>query len=492
MRTYSEFKLPLPSVKELVSADGEAPALEISGISFSDSEIKRGDLFVAVKGFKQHGASFAKSAIAKGAVAILTDHEGSHLVGNFPVLVTKDPRSAAGEIASVLYREPMRELTSIGITGTNGKTTVTTLLYQLFMGASQECGLIGTIENRIGKESYISSRTTPESSEIQSLAAVMRERHLKSLVMEVSSHAMSLKRLKGAHFNIVGFTNLTQDHLDFHNTMEGYFAAKSSLFTFEYADKAFINIDDEYGALLASQTELPVVSLSRHSHTSHWHYVEIESDRAGNRVSIRGTGGILIEGHTVLRGGYNLDNLLMAIAISHESGVDPLVIEQLIPSLKGATGRLEELSLGQNYSAFVDYAHSPDAVANVLHTAREFTSGKILAVLGCGGDRDATKRALMGKALVAGSDIAIFTSDNPRSEDPVKILNDMTSNLSFSPPSKVIVDREEAIRYAISLAGEGDCVLILGKGHETGQDIGGIIQDFDDRMVLARAIEERA
>jgi UDP-N-acetylmuramoyl-L-alanyl-D-glutamate--2,6-diaminopimelate ligase len=319
----------------------------------------------------------------------------------------------------------------------------------------------------------------------------MRERHMRHLVIEASSHALQLHRLEGAHFAIAGFTNLTQDHLDFHGDMESYFAAKAALFNFAMAELACINIDDPYGARLAASTELPVLSISRSNPKAIWHFIQIDSEAKRVQLKIRGSGGILIETSTTLRGGYNFDNLLMAIAIAVESGVDPIDIAAIVPNISGAAGRLEEVSVGQNFNAFVDYAHTSDAVSNVLKSIREFTSGKVIAVLGCGGDRDASKRPLMGKALIESSDIAIFTSDNPRSEEPSDILRQMVGEINLVNQSQIISDRASAIAYAVSVAAPGDTVAILGKGHELGQEIKGKVFDFDDRLVLAQAIEAR-
>ena len=493
MRPFSQSTLTLTKVVSAVSAtcelsEAELSKIEISGVTHSDTQVEPGDLFVAIPGVNRHGADFAISAVNKGAVAVLTDIAGAAQVKGVPVLVVADPRRVAGNVAALLYNEPMRDLASIGITGTNGKTTVSTLIYQIFEAAGRDCGLIGTIETRIGKDAIESSRTTPEATDLQALSAVMRERHMRHLVMEVSSHAMVLHRMQGAHFAFVGFTNLTQDHLDFHGDIESYFAAKARLFTYDFADQAVINIDSEYGKRLANTTELPVISLSRLNPQATWHFAEIDTSGKYIQFKVRGSGGILIESSTKLRGGYNLDNLLMAMAIAVESGVDPIDMAAAIPTLSGAAGRLEEVSLGQRYSAFVDYAHTPDAVSNVLESIREFTSGKVIAVLGCGGDRDATKRPLMGQALTQGCDIAIFTSDNPRSEDPTQILTEMVGNLKVSEPARVIADRKSAIEYAVSLAADGDTIAILGKGHEIGQEIDGMKLEFDDRKVLAEAI----
>ena len=491
-RPIEEFKRTVESVALIANAtlSGDSTTV-ITGLAQSSNSVEQGDLFIALPGEKVHGVEFVKDAIARGAVAVLTDPEGALKVQGVPVIISANPRRAAGVISAWFYSEPMRDLYSVGVTGTNGKTTVTTLLHQIMSAAGRESGLIGTVETRIGSEILTSKRTTPESSDLQALSAVMRERHMRNLVMEVSSHAITLERIRGSHFAVVAFTNLSQDHLDFHKTMEDYFAAKAKLFTFEFADLAVINIDDAYGIKLAAQTELPVMSVSRYDQSATWHFVSITQDYMGAHIAIRGSGGILIEGKVQLHGGYNYDNLLMAVAIATESGIDPIDIAAILPHLSGAVGRLESVRLGQNFTALVDYAHSPDAVSRVLETAHEITDGRVIAVLGCGGDRDSSKRPLMGKALLDGADIAIFTSDNPRSEEPEKILVQMTLGLDIQEPSAIIQDRAVAIKAAVNHAQEGDLVVILGKGHEKGQEIEGVIHPFDDRVELARAIEDK-
>jgi UDP-N-acetylmuramoyl-L-alanyl-D-glutamate--2,6-diaminopimelate ligase len=496
IRPLTQSQRSLASIAATVGATSELSASElekigVTGVTSSSSDVEPGDLFCAFAGEKVHGASFAQDAIKSGAVAILTDAEGAKKIKGSPVLVVTNARKSAAILTSWFYGEPMRDLFSIGITGTNGKTTVSTLCHQIFQGAGQESGLIGTVETRIGNEVLTSTRTTPEAAELQALVATMRERHCRNLVMEVSSHAIALERIRGSYFAAVGFTNLSQDHLDFHGTMENYFAAKSKLFTYEYADQAFINIDDSYGQLLAEKTELPVQSISRFSENATWHYTRIEAGIAYSDISIRGVGGILIDSRTTLRGGFNFDNLLMAVAICVESGIDPIDIQTLIPHLVGAVGRLEPVNLGQNFTALVDYAHSPDAVSRVLAAVREMTDKRVIGVLGCGGDRDASKRNVMGQELSLRSDIAIFTSDNPRSENPQTILEQMTSGLKISEPSAIVQDRSKAIELAVNLAQPGDVVIVLGKGHERGQEIAGVVHPFDDRLVLAHAIEAK-
>ncbi|CAB4755490.1 MAG: UDP-N-acetylmuramoyl-L-alanyl-D-glutamate--2,6-diaminopimelate ligase [Actinobacteria bacterium] len=462
--------------------------LPVTGLTNASSEVEAGDIFLAFAGAKTHGANFAQEAHKRGAVAMLTDSEGSRVFNGLPIIVVDNPRRVAGGLSAWFYGEPMRDLFSVGITGTNGKTTTTTLLHQIWTLAGREAGLIGTVETRIGKDILASKHTTPESAELQALVASMKERHVTNLAMEVSSHAIALDRIRGAHFSIVGFTNLSQDHLDFHSTLEEYFSVKRSLFAFEYAGLALINIDDSHGMKLAQNLSIPYQSLSRKDVTADWNYVHAIRDKRGYEIAIRGTGGILINSFLPLLGSFNLDNALMAIAIACESGVDPLLLETIIPKLTGARGRLEEVFAGQNFGAYVDYAHTPDAVARVLEACAERKTGRVIGVLGCGGDRDSSKRPLMGRELLNGCDIAVFTSDNPRSENPNAILEAMTSGLSLAQPHAVIEDRRKAIAYAISQASPGDIVIVMGKGHESGQEIAGVIHEFDDRAVLAEEI----
>ena len=492
VRPFNEFSYSLETAAELLGAEKKNfTELSFTGLTHVDSEIQPGDIFLAFPGAKAHGAQYIAKAQECGAVAVLTDLAGSQKSTDLPTLIVRDAREAGAILASSFYRSPIRDMQSIGITGTNGKTTVTTLLFQLLTSARRETGLIGTVETRIGDEVIKSTRTTPEAADLQALAATMRERHMRHLVMEVSSHSLELKRMMGSHFAIVGFTNLSQDHLDFHENMESYFTAKSKLFSHEYADLGFVNIDDPYGARLFESNAIPMIAYSRSNPKATWHYTDITPNVSGVDFTIRGKDGILIESRTPMHGGFNLDNLLLAVAIAYETGVDPLEIAAIVPTLVGAPGRLESVNLGQNFKALVDYAHSPDAVVNVLGAIREFTPGRIIGVLGCGGDRDSSKRPLMGKALADGCDIAIMTSDNPRSESPAMILQQMAATVDLIEPSRIIEDRASAISYAISLAAAGDTVVILGKGHESGQEINGSIAPFDDRLQLAQAIEAK-
>ncbi len=490
IRPVQEYKATCKELSNYLGLDCKID-FEFTGVVSNSKDLISGDLFVALPGINNHGASFIDSAITAGAVAVLTDSEGSVLVGGkLPTIVVENPRKILGNICAWFYDFPTTKFSLVGITGTNGKTTTTSLLNQIWHLANKDSALIGTTGIAIGGDRFDTSFTTPEAPEIAAIFATICERHIPLAAMEVSSHAIELGRISGSRFKIAAFTNLTQDHLDFHGDMESYFAAKSKLFTHEFAELGFINIDDDYGIRLFEKAEIPVVAISKSNRKAQWHYDKIESLTNGYDVAIRGTGGILIEGRVGLIGEHNLDNLLMAVAIAFENEIDPLLIGSKLHLLTGAAGRLEKVDLGQDFLALVDYAHTPDAVARVLASLRSQSTGKIIAVLGCGGDRDKSKRPLMGAQLLAGSDVAIFTSDNPRSENPDVILSEMTNGLDLREGDVVIADRLEAIAFAVTTASPGDCLVMLGKGHETGQEVSGVKYPFDDRIELARAIEE--
>ena len=349
---------------------------------------------------------------------------------------------------------------------------------------------MGTLGVLIGKDLLKGARTTPEADELQKIAFDLKNHEAKHLVMEVSSHAIDQFRIKGCKYKVVAFTNLSQDHLDYHKTMENYFEAKAKLFTKEYAEMAIINNDTEYGKRLLDKVEIPALSLSRTDKTADWFYESIIQNSEGYEVIIKSQAGNSISGEFKLKGDFNLDNLLLAIAASSLAGLPDSQLSKTINKLASVSGRLEQIDLGQKFTALVDYAHTPDAVDRVLTAARSFTTGKIIAVLGCGGERDAGKRPLMGAALLTGSDVSIFTSDNPRGEKVDQILAEMTVGLALADKGFIIKDRKEAIKFACDQAKLGDCVLVLGKGHEVGQEVNGIVIPFDDRVELANAIKQ--
>ncbi len=480
-------------LERFLSLPESAVSATFTGITADSRAVEPGDLFIAAPGAtseSRHGSAFASVAIANGAVAILSDREIPSV--DVPVIVTQQVGLMIGEVAAWFYGAPSRSMACVGITGTNGKTTTATILKQLWDADARSTGLVGTLGIDIAGEFHAGTHTTPSAPELQSVLSTMNERHVRNVAMEVSSHALVQGRVQGVRFSMVGFTNLSQDHLDFHGDMESYFEAKARLFTQHYAELAVINIDDPYGARLAEQCELPVVTVSRSNRKAKWFYDRIEAEANGFRIAIRGESGILIEGFLPFLGEHNLDNALMAVAMAILDGVDPLVVAAASPHLKSVAGRLEIIDVGQKFQALVDFAHSPDAVVRILETLRKPThdrGGRLIAVLGCGGDRDASKRPIMGKALLDGSDVAIFTSDNPRSENPETILSQMTDGLTLNIESSVEVDRRAAIALAVATATDSDTVVILGKGHEIGQEIAGVKHPFDDRVELASAIE---
>lgn len=472
----------------------EISNLEISGVCSDSRSIESGDIFVALPGAKNHGCAFLTTALERGARAVLTDQQGDEIASRisvaFPRLVVPKPRSICGPVASWFYGHPSESMFVAGITGTNGKTTTTFLLQQIWEEAARKTGLIGTIGINFAGRSLPASHTTPESDSLQRLLATMKESGVSNVAMEVSSHALAQERVAGTKFSVVGFTNLTQDHLDYHGDMESYFAAKKSLFNFEYSENALIQIDNPYGKRLWNETEISKLSLSV-TGSADWHFERLSEIPTGFELLIRGPGGISIENEFHLIGRHNLENLLVAVAAASQSGVDPLVISNSLPALRGAPGRLEKVPV-REFIALVDYAHTPDAVARALAAVKGSAPGRVIALLGCGGDRDSTKRPLMGEALNSGADIPIFTSDNPRSEDPAAILKEMTAGIELKKSAEIIVDRRSAIRRAVELALPGDLILVLGKGHETGQEVMGEKLPFNDRDEIISAAKEQS
>jgi UDP-N-acetylmuramoyl-L-alanyl-D-glutamate--2,6-diaminopimelate ligase len=473
-------------------AGGSTPAgILVTGISLDSRSVLPGDLYAALPGAVTHGAAFTPAAGAAGAVAVLTDPAGADRARatGLPVLVVPKPRDVLGSVASHVYGEPTSDLRLLGVTGTNGKTTTTYLLDAVLrrMGPT---ALIGTIETRIFDEVVKSVRTTPEATDLQALFAVMRERHVGWCAMEVSSHALALGRVDGARFAVAGFTNLTQDHLDFHGTFEEYFAAKASLFTPERCDLAVVNIDDEYGRRLAAGTQVPVVTVST-TGPADWQVTGRHQSEQGTTVlDFSGPGeGLTIE--ILLPGDFNVANALLAVAMLRQVDVPA---ETIAAGLATATipGRMETFTRGDGLAVVVDYAHTPDAVELALRAARAATKGCVLAVVGCGGDRDAGKRPAMGAAAARGADVVIVTDDNPRTEDPAVIRAAALTGARAAVPGvdlREVGDRRAAIAAAIDLAGPGDTVVVLGKGHETGQDIGGVVHPFDDRQTVRELLE---
>ena len=461
----------------------------ISGVSINAQKVVPGDLFIAFAGANTHGISYLEQAISNGAVAVLSDKK---IEASIPSFIHPKPREIVGAISAWLYGHPFESLKAVGITGTNGKTTTANLVKQIWQLNSIKSGLIGTLGVEIADEKLESARTTPEADDLQAIAAAMVEQGCKNLVMEVSSHAIDQGRIKGAKYEVVAFSNLTQDHLDYHLSMENYFQAKANLFATEYAKAAVINIDDSYGKKLSKQVKIPVVTVSRKESTADWYLAKAEIKNGLNQVEIKSKSGERLSENFALLGDYNLDNLLLAVAIVSSAGLSLDKIAPTISKLQSVPGRLESINAGQKFTALVDYAHTPDAVERVIATVKSATSGKIIGVLGCGGDRDASKRSLMGQALFNGCDLAIFTSDNPRSESAEAILKQMTAGIDLGKKGLVEIDRKSAINLAVENAQSGDVVLLMGKGHESGQEVNSVVTPFDDRVELAESIKRLA
>ncbi|CAB4629565.1 unannotated protein [freshwater metagenome] len=471
-------------------------ATNITGIELDSRVIDPGDLFVAIEGHQRHGVEFFDEAIARGAVAILTDPTGwlrlSESSQGFPVVVIQDARKFLGAIANLLYDRASERINILGVTGTNGKTTTATMIEAALLAAGRSTGFIGTTGIRIGAIETPSKRTTPEATTLHALFAQMGELSVTDVVMEVSSHALSEDRVGGLHYSVVGFTNLSQDHLDYHHSMEEYFQAKALLFTPQYASQAVICIDDVWGERLAAIATVPVTTISITGKAADW------------KASLNFAGEIEITGPQdqsntftlLLPGDFNRANALLAFVMVRLCEVPADVIANALAHVQVA-GRLEQVAASSGSSmirGIVDYAHTPDAVERAISAVREATQGDVIVVLGAGGDRDATKRPLMGQSAARLADQFIVTDDNPRSEDPALIRASVLEGARTVSSTNgcgllEIADRAAAIRRAVELAHAGDVILVLGKGHEQGQEINGVVTPFDDRLVLNRALE---
>ncbi len=464
----------------------------VTGVTLDSRSVRTGDLYAAIPGAVTHGAQFVGQAVDAGAVAVLTDPTGAERAkaSGLPVLVVQAPRAVLGAVAARIYGEPTQDLQLVGVTGTNGKTT-TTYLLDAVLRQGRKTALVGTIETRIGDEIVRSVRTTPEATDLQALFAVMRDSGVRACAMEVSSHALAMGRVDGARFAVAGFTNLSQDHLDFHAGFEEYFAAKASLFTPERCDVAVVNTDDPYGRRLADDTTVPVVSVSPGgSEQADWRVTSTTPEGATTRIDIAGPDDERITVRISLPGDFNVANALLATAMLRRLGVPAARIRT---GLAGATvpGRMELFTRADGLSVVVDYAHTPDAIELALRAARSATSGRVISVVGCGGDRDKGKRPAMGAAAAANSDVVVVTDDNPRSEDPAAIRAAAIEGAKQTGTAEIheVGDRRQAIKTAIDLGEPGDTVVVLGKGHETGQEIGAVVHPFDDRETVRDILE---
>nr|WP_094025992.1 UDP-N-acetylmuramoyl-L-alanyl-D-glutamate--2,6-diaminopimelate ligase [Nocardia cerradoensis] len=528
---------PVQAVAELTGArlnSGDPAGIEITGIEQRSNAVQPGDLFAGLAGAKAHGARFAADAVARGAVAVFTDAAGAALIGELdvPVLVHDDPRAVLGELSAAIYGHPSRQLQVIGITGTSGKTTTSYLVEAGLTAGGLSTALIGTIETRIARRVEAnpgegtagtsgaveyrrvpSALTTPEAPQLHAMFALMVEQGVQAVVMEVSSHALALGRVDGVHFAVGAFTNLSQDHLDFHADFEDYFAAKRRLFVPDpgspqrqvAADTCVICVDDAWGRRLAREASgrARVVTVA----TADCPTGETEPEwtvtgaaalaDGGQQFTAVGPAGE-IAARLRLPGRYNIANGLLAIAVCAEAGVDAAVAAAALGEVD-VPGRMQRVNAGQDFLALVDYAHKPAAVESVIATLRRHlrdTGGRLAVVVGAGGDRDAGKRPLMGATAARGADLLVITDDNPRTEDPGEIRAAIRAGalgLAEAERGEVreIGDRAAAIAAAVDWARPGDVVLVAGKGHETGQEIAGVKYPFDDRQVLGQALERK-
>jgi UDP-N-acetylmuramoyl-L-alanyl-D-glutamate--2,6-diaminopimelate ligase len=501
MRPTSVPARPLSGLVTLLglSAQGRPVRGTVTGVTHDSRRVAPGDLYAALPGSRFHGAVFAEQAAEAGAVGILTDREGRIRAerAGLPVLVVDDPRAVLGEVASWVYGRPVRDLCLLGVTGTSGKSTTTYLLEAGLRAAGHETGLVGGIEIKVGGDVMPSALTTPEATDLHALFALMRERGVTAAAMEVSSHALGFDRVGAAFYDVALFTNLSQDHLDYHPTMEDYFAAKAKLFTPEYSRVGVVNVDDSWGRRLTHIAKVPVTTFSADGDPgADWRAADVRLEPGGSTFGVVGPGGVEAAASVSLPGPFNVANALGAIVALVEAGIPLQTAVEGIATLPGVPGRLERVDEGQPFTVLVDYAHKPGAVEAVLATLRPLTEHRILIVLGCGGDRDSGKRPIMGGLAARRADVAVFTDDNPRTEDPWVILNAMVGGVLTVPEDErahVIVepDRAAAIALAVGAARRGDVVVIAGKGHEQGQYIADQVLPFDDRQVVRHALRER-
>ncbi len=458
-----------------------ADDVEITGLAYDNRSVASGTLFFCVPGFSRDGHDFAADALARGAAALVVERPLA--LDGAPEIVVPSVRAAMAPAAARFHGDPTARLRVVGVTGTNGKTTTAFLVRELLEASGLRCGLLGTVKSVIGGVEHEVVRTTPEAIELQREFAAMLAAGDQACAMEVSSHALALRRADAIHFAAVVFTNLTQDHLDFHPTMEDYFLAKRRLFELDPA-VAIVNVDDSYGARLAA--DFPAALTFALDREADYRATDVRTGFGGSRFTARTPDGEL-ELATPLPGRFNVANALGALAAARTLGVAPATAAAALARAGQVPGRFEPVDEGQDFAVLVDYAHTPDSLENVLRAARELTAGRLVCVFGCGGDRDRGKRPLMGEIAARLADRVIVTSDNPRSEDPQAIVAEIVAGAG--PDVEVVVDRREAIGRAIAGARGGDVVVIAGKGHEQGQELaGGRTVPFDDLTVAREAL----
>ena len=500
---------PLGELLEVIAEArliGAADALrrEVRGFTLDSRSVRAGDLYAALPGASVHGAGFAHDAARLGAVAVLTDEEGAKLAADsgLPLVVVPEVRPVLGPVGAALYGSPAASMTMLGITGTNGKTTTSFLIEGGLRAAGLHSGLIGTNGTRVGEVAVKTGYTTPEAPALQALLEALRRASVEAVAMEVSSHALAWGRTAGIRYRVAAFTNLTQDHLDFHHDFEDYFEAKAKLFTPAYTELAVVNTDDPYGRRIAERAaglgvEVWTISPSGRADAD-WRAERIELGSDGSSFDLAGPDGVRRRASVRLPGDFNVANALTAVVSLIGAGIDPQAAIDGVAGVAGVPGRIQPVDEGQDFLAIVDFAHTPDAISTLLASLRTVTRGRLRIVVGCGGDRDRAKRPLMGAAAARGADEVVLTNDNPRSEDPLQILAAAEAGARGAVAAgaeavvEVCPDRAEAIARAVDRSEPGDTVVVAGKGHEQGQEIAGVIHPFDDAAVLRAAIQHAA
>ncbi|HEX2050434.1 MAG TPA: UDP-N-acetylmuramoyl-L-alanyl-D-glutamate--2,6-diaminopimelate ligase [Actinomycetota bacterium] len=489
---------PARAVGDLARAAGDLfvrlrgdPATPVSGVAFDSRAVRPGDLFFCVPGGTADGHRFAPHALAAGAAALCVERP---VDGDAPQVVVADVRRAMARVGAEFYGRPAEQMAMLGVTGTNGKTTTAFLLESMLRTSGRTTGLVGTIETRVAGATRRGVRTTPESLDLQALFAEMVAAGVDAVAMEVTSHALALHRVEGIRFRAAAFTNLSQDHLDFHGDMSSYFEAKRSLFRPGRVETGAANVDDPYGRKLAETAEVPFVAFG----------TSPDADVRATDVTLRPSGSEFVlstrrgdvDVTTTLAGAFNVSNCLAAAAVASSAGLGLADVAAGIAALDAVPGRFERVDAGQPFAVVVDYAHTPGSLESALHAARELAGrdgGRVVCVFGCGGGRDRGKRPLMGAAAARAADIVVVTSDNPRHEPPEAIAGEVVEGIVATRaegPDAVVLDRSEAISVALRRARPGDVVLVAGKGHETGQEIGDVVVPFDDRDAARAALAE--
>jgi len=459
--------------------------IDIREVRYDSRAVQPGDLFVAVRGSAPDGHAYIGMALKKGAVAVVCEQAGKGI----PAVIVPDARAALADIAGNRFDHPSRKLTMVGVTGTNGKTTTTTLIKHILEAEGHKVGLIGTNQNMIGDEVIPTERTTPESYELQALFARMAEAGCTHCVMEVSSHSLVLDRVRGVRFAVGAFTNLTQDHLDFHKTMEAYREAKAKLFTI--SDKGVINLDDPVADKMLADATCPCLTFSADQDAADLSAKNIELGASGVSF-VAATRDAIARVSLGIPGHFSVENALAALGVCVALGVPLENAARALGTAHGVKGRAEVVPTNTDYTVLIDYAHAPDGVSNILRTVRGFAKGRVIALFGCGGDRDRTKRPIMGHLAAELSDYCIVTSDNPRTEQPEAIIEDIVAGMKDAKvPVDVICDRRAAIYHALDIAQKDDVIVLMGKGHETYQEIDHVKHHMDEREIVADYFKEK-